>query len=133
MSEWSPKTQAAMEDAADALGRIHWPPSLDDAARRLEMALRDGIESSDRTVLPGRRTISFVLYEPWLLGWARWEVVTDLHYGETGGRARAVLAAGRWKWRGRGARFFRVEAETDLHWAGPDAEVVAHKTSRGTK
>ena len=74
------------------------------------------------------RTVKVVFYEPWLLGWCRWEIVTDLHR-EKGSSARTVLAFGLWNWRGRGAAYFEATLQADPYWwgepiQGPSLEAV---------
>lgn len=73
---------------------------------------------SDRMRHPTHRIVKIIDYEPWLLGWCRWEVTTDLHYccGET---MTSVLAAGRWKWRGRDARLREMYFKGGPYWTGP--------------
>ena len=70
---------------------------------------------------PTRRTIMVSLYEPGLLGWCRWEIATELHYGHDPGRTvhHSTLATGRWKWRGRHAKFCEATVEADIYFKGP--------------
>jgi predicted DCC family thiol-disulfide oxidoreductase YuxK len=67
---------------------------------------------------PTHRIIKIVQYEPWLLGWCRWEITADLHYC-CGPAVCTTLAKGRWKWRGRKARLFEAHIKGDPYWSGP--------------
>lgn len=65
-----------------------------------------------------RRTVSLGYSEPWLFGWCRWTVATDLYEGDRHVR-REVLAAGRWRWRGQRACAFLGVIDCDTYWKGP--------------
>jgi hypothetical protein len=67
--------------------------------------------------LPIRRTLSLTYYEPWLLGWCRWEISSDLHY-DSGIVVKSRLASGRWKWRGRGAHLVEAEMDASIYFKG---------------
>lgn len=70
-----------------------------------------------------RRTITVTLHTPWLLGWSRWEVVTDLRLGNLPA-TRSVIASGRWKWRGRKATQQVRTVDANPYWHGPPIEVA---------
>jgi hypothetical protein len=74
-------------------------------------------------------------FQPWLLGWCRWEVVFE-SAADNGITVRLYLAQGSWRWRGRRAHYredvYEVngvgEINCDDQWV---ANELLAKTARG--
>jgi hypothetical protein len=88
------------------------------------LTLDEAREAQGLPPLPKRRTITVVYYEPWFLGWCRWEISTELHYDDVPDQPhhRSTLASGRWKWRRRHARYVEATVEAHVCFCGPVIE-----------
>lgn len=62
------------------------------------------------------RTLSLTYHKPWLLGWCRWEISTTIQWTDRPVAQRSVLASGRWRWRGRDARYREVIFDADSYF-----------------